>query len=640
MTPALLLFLLIIAPLAFGLIAWIAPEGAARKSIVAAAGLFMIALGILTATRGYFQIPLGQWSESASFALEVLIMLLVFGIALRIRSGAIAGMVVFQAVILLLEHFQGHVKSATGGPMFILDPLSTILMLTICVVGSLIVLYAIGYMAEHAHHAPPTNAGNGRFFFILIGFLGMMNGLVLADNLRWLTIFWECTTLCSFFLIGHDGTEDAKRSARRALLINTFGACAMSLASYTAATAAQNGTDALSGITAARLVIPMVFLCLAAFTKSAQMPFQSWLLGAMVAPTPVSALLHSATMVKAGSYLVLRLSPAFAGDRFMMVVAAVGAFTFAVTSALAVSQSNAKKVLAYSTIGNLGLIVACAGIGTPLAYTAALMILCFHAISKGLLFLCVGTIEQQIGSRDIEDMGGIMFRLPVTTTISLIGMGSMLIPPFGMLMSKWLAMEASVNHPVILVLVVLGAALTVFFWCKWLGRIQTASYHPYYVVETLPKSMFLSMVVMAGGVVLSALSILPLFHRVFEPVAINAFRLQNNLKIPHLASVEQINSVMDFVVYPVVVSIVLALGLTLWTRRKITESQVSTPFLCGENMEGATSYMFRGPMDQRQEAWAATFYFRSVFSEGQITFWGNLVAALILLTLLGVIKVL
>ncbi|HBF34057.1 TPA: oxidoreductase [Candidatus Sumerlaeota bacterium] len=631
MTP-LLLSLLVVAPVVFGALAWFLPDGKARKGVVAFSAIFMIALGIFTATQGAFHYELGSWAGPASLLLEAAIMALVLGIAVKVRSWPIGIMVIFQLVVAVAEHVMAH-EGAEHGVLFILDPLSTILMLTVSVVGSVIVYYAIGYMDVHAHHAPPTNAGNGRFFFILIGFLGMMNGLVLADNLRWLTIFWEATTLCSFLLIGHDGTEIARANAKRALLINTFGACGMSLASFTAATAAVGATGTLTGITTAHLIIPMAFLCLAAFTKSAQLPFQSWLLGAMVAPTPVSALLHSATMVKAGSYLVLRLAPAFAGERFMVVVAVVGAFTFAVTSALAVSQSNAKKVLAYSTIGNLGLIVACAGIGTPLAYTAALMILCFHAISKGLLFLCVGTIEQQIGSRDIEDMGGILFKLPMTTTITMIGQASMLIPPFGMLMSKWLAMEASIQHPVMLVLVVLGAALTVFFWCKWLGRIQTASFHSHYTMEKLPTAMLVSVVILAVGVVGSALAILPLFHHVFVPVAAGAFKLSPSTLAP-------LNDVIGFVVWPVVITIVVALALTLLTRRKITEAHVSMPFLCGENVKGTESYLFRGPMEQTTEAWAGTFYFLSIFDETRITQWSNLVAGLLLLTLLGVIKVL
>ena len=159
-------------------------------------------------------------------------------------------------------------------------------------------------------------------------------------------------------------------------------------------------------------LVPAVLISFAGITKSAQFPFSSWLVGAMIAPTPVSALLHSSTMVKAGVYVMVRFAPVLQGTTPGYMIALVGGFTFLLASAIAISQSNAKKVLAYSTIANLGLIVACAGIGTYEAIWAAILLIIFHAVSKSLLFLCVGTVEHQIGSRDIEDMNGLITRMP------------------------------------------------------------------------------------------------------------------------------------------------------------------------------------------------------------------------------------
>ncbi len=457
-------------------------------------------------------------ADEAAPILEGLIILVILAAAIRIKSVLIAVLAVAQLALAAVEHFcfggsQGVAGDAHPNQAFLADHLATILVLVVSVVGSVIVFYAIGYMKHHREHAPATAASEGRFFFFLVGFLGVMNGLVLANDLKWLSFFWEATTFCSFMLIGHDGTPEAKRNAKRALLINSFGGLALIGALVWAAHAGAGGT--LSGIAAvaagsaagkALVLAPMALLCLAAMTKSAQMPFQSWLLSAMVAPTPVSALLHSATMVKAGSYLVLRLAPSFADTTLSSVVALAGALTFAMASLLAITQSNGKKVLAYSTIANLGLIVTCAGINTPLAYGAAIMILCFHAVSKGLLFLCVGTIEQSIGSRDIEDMGGIMWRMPMTTIVTMLGMVSMLVPPFGMLLSKWIAMEASVGSPAILVLTIAGSAFTVVFWAKWIGRIQTVSYHPTYKIEKVSPSMRWTMLLLAAGVVAGGLA--------------------------------------------------------------------------------------------------------------------------------------
>ncbi|HBQ27231.1 MAG TPA: oxidoreductase, partial [Syntrophomonas sp.] len=178
----------------------------------------------------------------------------------------------------------------------------------------------------------------------------------------------------------------------------------------------------------------------------------------MVAPTPVSALLHSSTMVKAGVYLVVRMAPAYQGTYLSDLVAVAGAFTFLTASVLAVTQSNAKRVLAYSTIANLGLIIACAGINTPVAISAAIALIIFHAVSKGLLFLSTGVIEHNIGSRDIEDMGGLVDRMPVTTIIVAIGVLSMFLPPFGMLVGKWASLEASTQLPLVALMFVLASA--------------------------------------------------------------------------------------------------------------------------------------------------------------------------------------
>ena len=222
------------------------------------------------------------------------------------------------------------------------------------------------------------------------------------------------------------------------------------------------------------VVAPAAFLAFAGITKSAQMPFNSWLLGAMVAPTPTSALLHSSTMVKAGVFLIIKLAPVlgwnFAGIMTMMV----GGVTFLMASFCAISQTNAKKVLAYSTVANLGLIVACGGVGSAEAVWAGIMLIIFHAVTKSLLFLCVGTAEHQIGSRDIEAMDGLFERLPKLASFMLIGIAGMFLAPFGMLISKWATMVAFVDSKNILLVVIIcfGSAATAFYWTKWMGKLS------------------------------------------------------------------------------------------------------------------------------------------------------------------------
>jgi ech hydrogenase subunit A len=219
-------------------------------------------------------------------------------------------------------------------------------------------------------------------------------------------------------------------------------------------------------------LLPAGLLCFAGITKAAQCPFSSWLLGAMVAPTPVSALLHSSTMVKAGVYLVLRLAPVITGTKVGVMVALVGGVTFLIGSLEAITTSEAKRVLAYSTVANLGLVVLCGGIGTSEAVWAGVLLIIFHAVAKCLMFLCVGVVEHKLHSRNIEDMSGLVQIMPRVAVMMLIGMAGMSLAPFGMLISKWAALRAVVDsQPLLTVFIAFGSAATLFFWVKWMGKL-------------------------------------------------------------------------------------------------------------------------------------------------------------------------
>lgn len=256
--------------------------------------------------------------------------------------------------------------------------------------------------------------------------------------------------------------------------MNLLGGLGFALAiTYSAAELHIIGLEELAASADGLAVIPVILLAFAALTKSAQMPFSGWLLGAMVAPTPTSALLHSATMVKAGVYLLIRLSPAMAGNVAGLMVTTVGGFTFLAASCLAIAQSDGKKVLAYSTVSNLGLIAACAGVGNHEAVWAGILLMMFHAVSKSMLFQSVGAVENSIGSRNIEDMHGLIVRLPRLAFIMIVGICGMFLAPFGMLVSKWAALRAFIDSKSILLVVFLiyGSATTLFYWGKWLGSL-------------------------------------------------------------------------------------------------------------------------------------------------------------------------
>ncbi|MDN5326230.1 MAG: ech hydrogenase subunit [Moorella sp. (in: firmicutes)] len=514
-----------------------------------------------------------------------------------------------------------------------IDNLSMVLNLIVSVVGTLIWIYATGYMPEDEEHKKVHPSRQHRFFFVLILFIGAMNALVLSNNLMWVYFFWEITTLSSFLLIGHDRTQEAMNSAIRALTLNSLGGvafvAAIIIANY------EYGTLDIQEIITIKpsglLLLPVVLLCIAAFTKSAQVPFQSWLLGAMVAPTPVSALLHSSTMVKAGVYFVLRLAPAFRGTWVSDVVAVFGAFTFVVTSLLAISQSNAKRILAYSTIANLGLIIAAAGINTPAAIAAGILLIIFHAISKGLLFLCVGTIEHHIGSRDIEDMRGLFTRMPYTAMITALGLITMLLPPFGVLLSKWLVIETASSNPLLVLLIAIGSALTVMYYTRWIGIliVDTACQDRIQKERTAPAIM-VPMSVLVLGAVLVSLFVTPIFNAMVSPGVIPYYGSPGITASHGILSM----SIGGFTLFPVffAMAVALVLGVVFLRGTQVN----ATPYMCGETLNDYKDVKVNDRYVKIDDVIVKNYYFADLISERKWVVWINIVAVILILMLFGV----
>ncbi len=624
-----------------------------RSVIVAAALLVMSVVAILlvgkiTAAGG--KLVLGLESPvDFNLIIEILDIALIayiIYIGFSLKKMLISTLAAIQLIAVLLFEIFGSVKEPEK--VFMLDYLSLIMVLLVSIVGPLVAVFALGYMHEHEEHQHMKKSRQPRFFFIIFIFLGAMNGLVVTNNLMWMGFFWEVTTVCSFLLISHDKTEEAVRNGARALWINLVGGIAFVLGTIMIYNV--TGTLAIDEIISAKpaaafaglLPIGLGMLCLAGFTKSAQFPFQSWLLGAMVAPTPVSGLLHSSTMVKAGVYLVVRFAPAFAGTILGTIVAIVGGFTFVVGSALAISQRNAKRVLAYSTIANLGLIICCAGIGTNIALGAAMLLIVFHAISKGLLFLCVGTIEHGIGSRDIEDMQGLMKKMPFTTVITVVGMISMLLPPFGVLMTKWLSIEAAVHLPIVLVLIILGSAFTVFFWAKWIGIILTMSYKTSLRVEKLRASVKTALTILTLFVLSASILIVPLFNTFVAPqlsmdalgdtttlTSGNGGIWLGNGNVLHMGGFASIGF------FIVLFAIVLTIPIFI---RRTRPEKIKPPYMGGENVnDDIRGIEFMGPADKVESVIVHNYYFKNLLGEERLTLVVNLIAGAIILIMFGVV---
>ena len=471
-------------PAAVAILISILPFSGLRSAIVRISGIIIAAASVYLAYcyfghgTQFFQAEF-PGLEKMFFAGEMVLTLFLLYkcIGIKRKEIYIPILLVLQAgIMIFLELGKGLPK--VENPLYI-DNFSIIMGLIIGVIGSLICIYAISYMKEYHRHHPEMKDRQRSFFFILFLFLSAMFGVVFANNLVWLFFFWEVTTLSSFILIGYPKTEEATRNAYLALGLNLLGGLGFSLAILYLVKFSPEKTIDLSRIISLGstvMLVPVMLISFAGLTKSAQMPFSKWLLGAMVAPTPVSALLHSSTMVKAGIFIIIKFAPVLHGTWAGLFLALIGGVTFLMTSIIAVTQSNAKRVLAYSTIANLGLIVACAGIGTNQTLWAAILLTIFHAVSKGLLFLGVGSIEHKIGSRDIEDMDGLIVARPGLAIVMLIGILGMFLAPFGMLISKWACLEAFINSsPIVAVLLAFGSAPTLFFWTKWMGKIVSVS---------------------------------------------------------------------------------------------------------------------------------------------------------------------
>ncbi|USX68272.1 hypothetical protein NHY66_04345 [Acinetobacter baumannii] len=308
---------------------------------------------------------------------------------------------------------------------FRLDALGLLFSLLITGIGTLIYIYAYYYLG-------PKNSLS-KLYLLLMLFMAAMLGISLSNNLIILLVFWELTSISSFLLVGYwSHYEAAQRGSRMALTITGMGGLAM-LGGFVLL-GQITGTYEINDIVGMKdliqshyLFVPtLLLILLGAFTKSAQFPFHFWLPNAMAAPTPVSAYLHSATMVKAGIFLLARLAPIFIGAAlYHNIVTFVGLFTLCMAACFAIFKEDLKGLLAYSTISHLGLIVCLLGIGSPLAVAAAIFHIINHATFKAALFMIAGIIDHETGTRDLRKLSGIWQLLPFTATLTMITAASM-----------------------------------------------------------------------------------------------------------------------------------------------------------------------------------------------------------------------
>lgn len=450
-----------------------------------------------------------EFSEYGIIGVECFLVVLITVLSLKYKKYYAALLSIAQTALIFWYEFSGTMPSATGDYLYV-DQLTVIMVLIVAIVGTLITVYACGYMSDYHHHHTEIKDRRNYFFALMYVFIGAMFGLVLSNNIIWIYFFWEITSVCSFLLIGYTKTKEAIDNCFKALWMNLLGGCgfAVGIVWIGVKTGISDIQTLMATGNGAELVIPVICLAFAALTKSAQLPFSKWLLGAMVAPTPSSALLHSATMVKAGVYLLIRLAPLMSGQISGYMVGLVGGLTFLAMSMLAITASDGKRVLAYSTLSNLGLITACAGIGTHETIWAAVFLVIFHAVSKALLFQTVGSIEHQTGSREIETMHGLVRRYPALTWMLVIGIFGMFLAPFGMLISKWAALKAfvdtglhsggnvilSIVSTILVLCICFGSATTLLYWAKWLATVLASNPADRKHKNTLSNNQWVSLI--------------------------------------------------------------------------------------------------------------------------------------------------
>lgn len=557
-------------------------------------------------------------ADYTMMAAEAFLMVLITVLSIKYKKYYAAALSIVQTVLMFWYELGGYAPHQVINKIYI-DQLTVIMVLIVAIIGTLITVYACGYMKDYHNHHKEFKDRRRYFFSLLYVFLGAMFGLVLSNGLIWMYFFWEITSVVSFLLIGYTRTKEAIHNCFRALWMNLLGGLGFAIAIVIAGVQ-FNVTDMQSLILCdgAIVVVPVILLSFAALTKSAQLPFSKWLLGAMVAPTPSSALLHSATMVKAGVYLLLRLSPVLANTYAGTMVSLVGGFTFLIMSMLAITVSDGKKVLAYSTISNLGLITACAGVGAEETVWAGIFLLIFHAVSKSLLFQTVGAIENSTGSRDIETMHGLVRRHPYLAWTLVIGIAGMFLAPFGMLISKWAALKAFIdNGSIILILFVsFGSATTLFYWMKWMATVLASKNNDVKAKNTTSANQWVSILIHSAFMIMlcfafpfiSSKVIIPYIHTIFN----NAYQV--------------ISSDNIIIMLIMLIAIFVIPGIS-WISARHTKYKKVDRYINGVNAGDQMNYI--DSMGEKRRFFLANWYMEDIFGEKKL--WNPSIVISILL---------
>ncbi|MFA6191045.1 MAG: proton-conducting transporter membrane subunit [Sulfurimonas sp.] len=464
--------LLITAPLFFALVVMV--SGVVIRNILAIA--FVICLSILSISNiVLFHAPsemiLPHLFHNLFILLDSMVLLFFLWQGVKTKNSLVKIFAMLQIILYIGVLFLAPTLISND---ILVNEISSVMYLIINIVGGIIIVYALKYIESEEFSRAKKNG----FIAMLFFFLSVMNFIVSTNNIEIFFLLFELTTLCSYILIGYRGDEVSVLNAQKALWMNQIGGVAILIALVF--TILQYKTvcfDVLIANINEYYLLPIVFLAIAAFVKGASIPFDKWLLGAMVAPTPVSAILHSATMVKIAPYLMLKLAPAMSGF-VSLTITLLGTFVFFAASLLALGKDYFKEILGYSTIALLGLMMALAAIGTPEAIVACLTLIVFHAISKALLFLQAGILEKSFHLKYVNDIDGLINQSPLVVFFIIVGFASLTLPPFGAFIAKFMAIETIaseiIKNPLYvfaLIFLALGSAFLTLLYFKVVTKL-------------------------------------------------------------------------------------------------------------------------------------------------------------------------
>lgn len=398
----------------------------------------------------------------------------------------------------------GYQPGWTGGSgAFLLDHLAILMLLLINGVGAVTLVFSWKFMETHEQRFDLKKSRRPLFFAITSLLLGVMNGLVLADHFLSWFLFWQIIVLGGFILIVHDRTETAVRNGQSFVNHHMVGGTSFlaGVVWLRTLTPSLSLSETLLFADSAALLAPLALFVLAGLAFSAQFPFQDGLIGSTVAPMPVAVLLQAATLANAGVYLIFRVSPLFMNTLLAKVVAVIGAFSFAAGALMAMLQHDTKRMLTFTTISVLGLILALASFASLQAIYLAALLFVLHGMAKALLFLSTGSYSQS--------------RLPYGLT--LLGALAMTMPPFGVTAAQWTAIEGSLQNPPALLLLVAGAVFSMLAWTRFIGK-RWSAFRGVYAPIGKELASAAPQVALAGMVVLTALFLVPFANYFVAPI--------------------------------------------------------------------------------------------------------------------------